>query len=395
MENAYIDENYRKTLLAVDPTGQIRRLVVDPVTGGLKVNVTGASFLFAIGGPFPGPIIATDPNTGATPQNIPPVVVPGYTLSTGVGGVWEYNLEISADAGNLLAPGTDKGAFLTFSSLLDDAIVDGVINKAPSQNAVYDALFLKEDKANKGVANGYASLDATGKVPMSQLSISAFEYLGLWDALTNTPTLADGIGNNGDTYRVSVAGMQNLGSGIIDFQVGDYVIYNGTTTQWEKLDNTESVTSVFGRVGAIVALSGDYIASQITFTPAGTITAIEVQGALQQLDALKEPTLNKSTDATLGGLLTSDTLFPTQKATKTYIDNAIASIPPSTEFSNHFPDVVGTDVVLSGIPLVGSTEVYENGIRLSEGVTEDYTVSGATVTFNYSLINDDILVTYK
>lgn len=50
-----------------------------------------------------------------------------------------------------------------------DAITDGVTTIAPSQNAVYDALALKESTANKGSANGYASLDGSGLVPSAQL----------------------------------------------------------------------------------------------------------------------------------------------------------------------------------------------------------------------------------
>jgi hypothetical protein len=38
-ENAYIDENYQKSLLGVDPSGNLRRLVVDETTGALKVQV--------------------------------------------------------------------------------------------------------------------------------------------------------------------------------------------------------------------------------------------------------------------------------------------------------------------------------------------------------------------
>lgn len=60
---------------------------------------------------------------------------------------------------------------------VEDALVNGVTNKAPSQNIVFDQLALKqnalgytaEDSAQKGVAGGYASLDGTGKVPSAQL----------------------------------------------------------------------------------------------------------------------------------------------------------------------------------------------------------------------------------
>ena len=100
-----------------------------------------------------------------------------------------------------------------------------------------------------------------GKIPTSQLPTSAMEYLGNWNASTNTPTLIDGTGDNGDVYRVSVAGSQDLGSGSISFAVGDWVIYNGTV--WEKSLNSSEVISVNSKTGVIV-LDADDIAESTT-----------------------------------------------------------------------------------------------------------------------------------
>lgn len=122
--------------------------------------------------------------------------------------------------------------------------------------------FTPENVANKGIANGYPSLDGAGKIPVSQLPSSVLEYLGAWNASTNTPTLADGVGVSGSLYRVSVAGTQNLGSGNIVFFVGDFVIYNGSI--WERSPLSDGVISVFGRAGVVVATSGDYTVSQVT-----------------------------------------------------------------------------------------------------------------------------------
>lgn len=113
-----------------------------------------------------------------------------------------------------------------------------------------------------GGANGVATLDSAGKVPVSQLPSSIMEYKGTWNATTNTPTLANGIGDTGDVYRVSVGGTINLGGGAITFDVGDYVIYNGTI--WEKSDTTDSVASVFGRTGVVTAQEGDYSLTQLS-----------------------------------------------------------------------------------------------------------------------------------
>jgi hypothetical protein len=118
-------------------------------------------------------------------------------------------------------------------------------------SAIQTQLNAKENSANKGIAGGYASLDGAGKVPVSQLPNSIMEYQGTWNASTNTPTLADGAGSIGDVYRVSVAGTQNLGSGSISFDVGDYAILNASLV-WEKADTTDAVSSVNGLTGAVV-----------------------------------------------------------------------------------------------------------------------------------------------
>ena len=103
-----------------------------------------------------------------------------------------------------------------------------------------------------GAANGVATLDAGGKVPVSELPaavLGALSYQGTWDASTNTPTLTSSVGTKGYYYVVSVAGNTNL-NGITDWLVGDWAVYNGTV--WQKVDNTETVTSVNGQTGAVV-----------------------------------------------------------------------------------------------------------------------------------------------
>jgi hypothetical protein len=108
-----------------------------------------------------------------------------------------------------------------------------------------------------GAANGVATLDAGGKVPVSELPaavLGALSYQGTWDASTNTPTLTSSVGTKGYYYVVSVAGNTNL-NGITDWLVGDWAVFNGTV--WQKVDNTETVTSVNGQTGAVVLTQAD------------------------------------------------------------------------------------------------------------------------------------------
>jgi hypothetical protein len=103
-----------------------------------------------------------------------------------------------------------------------------------------------------GVALGVATLDSSGKVPVTELPdavLGALSYQGTWNASTNTPTLTSSVGTKGYYYVVSVAGTTNL-NGVTDWQIGDWAVYNGTA--WQKVDNTDSVTSVNGLTGAVV-----------------------------------------------------------------------------------------------------------------------------------------------
>jgi hypothetical protein len=79
-------------------------------------------------------------------------------------------------------------------------------------------------------------------------------YQGTWNASTNTPTLASGTGTNGYYYLVSTAGSTNL-DGITDWQIGDWLLFNGTA--WQKIDQSNLVTSVAGRTGAVVLSNTD------------------------------------------------------------------------------------------------------------------------------------------
>ena len=64
-------------------------------------------------------------------------------------------------------------------------------------------------------------------------------FQGNWNASTNTPTLASGVGTVGNYYVVSVAGNTNL-DGITDWEVGDWAVFVevGGVDKWDKIDQT-------------------------------------------------------------------------------------------------------------------------------------------------------------
>jgi len=123
-----------------------------------------------------------------------------------------------------------------------------------------------------GAANGVATLDSGGKVPVSQLPSSVVTYLGTWNAATNTPTLVNGTGDAGDMYICNVAGTVNFGAGPVVFVVGDWVLYGSGT--WQKSSGQNgTVTSVAASItGSAIGLTGSPIttAGTLAFAFAGT-----------------------------------------------------------------------------------------------------------------------------
>ena len=105
------------------------------------------------------------------------------------------------------------------------------------------------------IADTDSILGAFGKV-QNQISalVGGVMYEGTWNASTNTPTIVSSVGSKGDYYIVSTAGSTNI-NGITSWNIGDWIIFNGST--WDKVDNTDAVSSVNGYTGAVSLVTSD------------------------------------------------------------------------------------------------------------------------------------------
>lgn len=125
----------------------------------------------------------------------------------------------------------------------------------PSLSATYVT------QSEVGAANGVASLDGAGKVPVGQLPSAVMEYQGAWDPSTNTPSLSDGTGTNGNVYYVTalfagpIAGLTD--PSMVNFQIGDLVIYSSAIGKWQLVTPAAGVSSVNGLQGAVVLTQGN------------------------------------------------------------------------------------------------------------------------------------------
>jgi len=135
------------------------------------------------------------------------------------------------------------------------------------------------------------------------------------------------------------------------------------------------VTSVFGRVGAVVAVAGDYTAAQVTNVPAGAIAAIDVQAAIDELDTEKQPVAAALTS--ISGLVTAADNMIYTTALDTYavtnlsafgrslIDDANAAAAQTTLALVPGTNVQAYDAFLTSIATLGTAAdriIYTTGV---------------------------------
>jgi len=72
-----------------------------------------------------------------------------------------------------------------------------------------------------------------GELILNGEIFTGLDFQGSWNASTNTPTLASGVGTTGEFYIVSVAGTTNL-DGITNWGVGDWAMFSGSA--WQRVE---------------------------------------------------------------------------------------------------------------------------------------------------------------
>jgi hypothetical protein len=190
-----------------------------------------------------------------------------------------------------------------------------------------------------GVALGVATLDGSGTVPISQLPsavLGALSYQGTWNASTNTPTLTSSVGTKGYYYVVNVAGSTNL-NGITDWIVGDWAVYNGTV--WQKVDNTDAVTSVNGYTGTVVLGYSDITTGIVPVANGGTgVTTSSGANSVVLRDANQNFAINAIDDSYVNtaasGTTITLTLASARRYTITGSGGQVIKLPDATTLTN-------------------------------------------------------------
>jgi hypothetical protein len=179
--------------------------------------------------------------------------LPGRNGIDGVDGVSVTNAFIDFDGSLIinLSNGQDLNVGEVVAPDLAEKI-KVITNGGGTSQQVLDTLASLQTQINNLIpsqtGNAGKFLTTNGSVLSWGSAVGGLSYEGTWNASTNTPTLASGTGTNGYYYVVSTAGSTNL-DGITDWQIGDWLIFNGTV--WQKIDQSNLVTSVNGQTGAV------------------------------------------------------------------------------------------------------------------------------------------------
>jgi hypothetical protein len=132
-----------------------------------------------------------------------------------------------------------------------------ITNGGGTSQSVLDTLASLQTQINNLIpsqsGNGGKFLTTNGTA-LSWASVGGgLNYQGAWNASTNSPTLASGVGTSGYYYVVSTAGSTNL-DGITDWKAGDWLIYNGTA--WQKIDQSWAIAGVNDNITSMTGITG-------------------------------------------------------------------------------------------------------------------------------------------
>lgn len=299
-------------------------------------------------------------------------------LSSNV-GLRARNNAGTADVSFLKLNASDKAELLT--PLVVPAST--AAGEAAQQGYVDTGLALKINSSLLGANNGVATLDASGKLPTSQLpstAIGALNYKGVLDASTAAYPTSPA---KGDYYVISVAGTISGHA----YAIGDWAAYDGT--QWDYIDNGQKVSSVNGAVGAVVLTTTNINeGTNLYFTQARFDTAFAGKSTSQLSEGTNlyftnaraiasvltgfSPTAGtvSATDSVLTALQKHDFSLSTKQA-------AFARTKESHTVTG--AEVTAHAITLLHAPIANSVVLEVFGVIQIEGV--DYSVSGSTLTF--------------
>ena len=382
------------------------------VSNSFNITVTGAnqtldqSVASGAAPTFTGTNFTAIPNGALTNSS---VTFNGQTVALGASGTITANTTNALTAGTGLTPspaGTFNGSAAVTFNLADTAVAPGTYGSA--------------------VTIPVLTIDQQGRITAATTAISpALVYQGTWDASTNTPTLVNGTGVQGNYWVANAAGTVNFGAGPVVFNIGDWAIYDGAV--WQSVANSQTtsvanftITGIaaneivlgggasplyglgYGVAGQVLTSGGAGLAPTWSAASAGSVTSVDVSGGTTGLTTSGGPITTAGT-ITLAGTLNvanggtgATTLTGYVKGTGTTAMTASATIPTTdlsgtvtnAQLANSAITVNGTLIALGASgTITAATTAAATFDNSGTGAVSGTTFDGSTArTISYNTV---------
>lgn len=222
-------------------------------------------------------------------------------------------------------------------------------------------------------------------------------YAGTYNASTDSPDIRSSGATQGTYYIVTAAGTQNFGLGTTNFDLGDWVMFNGA--EWEKIPvGHNTVFSFNSRQGSVTPLAGDYswsmlekASGKLTGSKLEEIENVDVVG-IQDGDILKWDSVSgiwiaapdEVGSSVSAGSITSTELSTSSVDSSKIIDGSIVNADISasagiaqSKIQNLTTDLAGKEAVLNP----GSAAQYYRGDKTWQNLTTSVVPEGSFLYF--------------
>lgn len=226
----------------------------------------------------------------------------------------------------------------------------------------YTALgYTAESTANKGQANGYASLGSDGKVPSGQIpDLAVVDYLG---SVASQAAMLALTGQKGDWCNRSDTGTVFVISGSDPTLIGS----------WTQLNYpTAPVTSVAGRTGAVTLAKADVGLGNVDNTSdANKPISTATQTALDAKQALDADLTAIAALAGTSGILKKTAANTWSLDTNTYLTSAVTSVSGTAP-------IVSSGGTTPAISISAATTLAAGSMSAADKTKLDGVATGAT-----------------
>jgi len=239
------DLNTRVASLELAATTHVPVTVSD--TSSIDLSITGQAISAAV---IPGGV---SHNSLADVQAAVSGVTHGHITDAAqtIAGAKTFSAEVTVPSGTVATSAVNLGQLNAHTGNVDNphAVTKTQVGLSNVTNVAQIPL------TEKGAAEGVATLDINGKVTLSQIPDSVLgqlEYQGVYDASVGTFPASPLAGY---FWIISVAGTL-VGTQTVVVAIGDWIVFNKNGT-WDKVDNTDAVSSVAGRTGNVTLAKTD------------------------------------------------------------------------------------------------------------------------------------------